>query len=320
MEKPEKIIPSLCINYQLSENKKSYTCRDVILYAIGVGASQDPNDLLDLKYTYENHEDFSVIPSFSTVITDLFENFMTFTKCPGFPEFNPMMLLHGEHKIIIYKPLPTEAKVYQKCKIKSVEDKRKGALVILLTETFDEFDGSLLCINEASLFIRGLGGFDSKHSLEKPGDTQIVDQNIKTITNLKTPPDFVYIKTTALNEAIIYRLSGDLNPLHIDPEMAKLGGFEAPILHGLCTFGIATHGIVKLACNNQPNAIYSISARFTSPVIPGDTLKTEIWKFQNGLENSPFLKFKTTNMSTNKICIENGIAILSSSYSQNSKI
>nr|AZL94353.1 hydroxysteroid 17-beta dehydrogenase 4 [Nephromyces sp. MMRI] len=312
MSKPEKIIPSLCEGFLLSKSNKTYNFRDTILYAIGVGASQDSTDILDLKFTYENSEEFSVIPSFVTVIPNLFENFMSFMNCPGIPEFDPLRLLHGEHKITLHKPIPSEAQVHQIARIETVEDKKSGALIKLVIETYDQLDSSLLCSNVASLFLRGLGGFDNKimHKKDK--------KNISSLTVPSSiysrPPDYTHIKTTSSNQAIIYRLLGDYNPLHIDPNVSQIGGFNQPILHGLCTFGIATHGIVKAACKNNPQLIHSIAARFSSPVTPGDQVKTEIWRdrTQNQI---PRLFFRTQNLNTGKICIDNGLVELAESIS-----
>nr|AZL94356.1 hydroxysteroid 17-beta dehydrogenase 4 [Nephromyces sp. MMRI]AZL94358.1 hydroxysteroid 17-beta dehydrogenase 4 [Nephromyces sp. MMRI] len=294
MHKPSQVIPSLCEGYVLSKGTKSYSFKDTILYALGVGASQDSTDPEDLKYTYENSEDFSVLPGYATVIPDLFTNFMSLEDCPGMPEFNVMRLLHGEQKITIHKPLPANATVEQTAFIKSVSDKKSGALVVLEIATYDAEDHSPICNNQTSLFIRGIGGFGGTKSSNQ--------ENIKFPNR---PADFTYTKLTTSDQALIYRLSGDYNPLHVDPNMAAMGGFTRPILHGLCFYGIAIHGIVKLACNNKPEAVKEISARFSSTVTPGDTISTEMWKM-----NSNTIYFKTTNMNSSKVCISNGVAII----------
>nr|AZL94226.1 hydroxysteroid 17-beta dehydrogenase 4 [Cardiosporidium cionae]AZL94237.1 hydroxysteroid 17-beta dehydrogenase 4 [Cardiosporidium cionae] len=235
IDKPKKVIVSLCEGFVLGKSRKSYTQRDAILYAIGIGASQDPLDPLDLQYTYENSENFATVPSFASVFPSMDLMFEGLQRCPGLPEFNPMLLLHGEHKLTLHNPIPSEATVNQLATIKNVFDKTSGALVIVKIDSFDESSDALLCSNEASLFLRGIGGF---------GGTSMVALKSPVMPN--RAPEYTFLKKTSANQAIIYRLSGDYNPLHIDPEVASLGGFSFPILHGLCFFGIAAHGSCKL--------------------------------------------------------------------------
>ncbi|KAF8822105.1 MaoC family domain-containing protein [Cardiosporidium cionae] len=337
IDKPKKVIVSLCEGFVLGKSRKSYTQRDAILYAIGIGASQDPLDPLDLQYTYENSENFATVPSFASVFPSMDLMFEGLQRCPDsmnsaliiritqekthkiyypffltalcceqlgisidlraqgssctrLPEFNPMLLLHGEHKLTLHNPIPSEATVNQLATIKNVFDKTSGALVIVKIDSFDESSDALLCSNEASLFLRGIGGF---------GGTSMVALKSPVMPN--RAPEYTFLKKTSANQAIIYRLSGDYNPLHIDPEVASLGGFSFPILHGLCFFGIAAHGAVREVCGNDPKNLYSIEGRFTSPVVPGNTLLVEMW------QEDEKLLFKVTNVDTKKACISNGI-------------
>ncbi|KAF8817711.1 MaoC family domain-containing protein [Cardiosporidium cionae] len=290
MEKSGKIVPSKCVGYKLYEDGFKYTSRDTILYALGIGVSQDPMDQKDLAYTYENSEGFQTVPSFGTVLGKFDRLFEALLQTPGIPEFNPMMLLHGEQKIILHQPLKTDASVINSCRIKNVYDKRTGALIVLEINTTDAQTKELLCTNESSVFIRGLGNFGGD-----PG------QSIRS-TRPSTSPDLQIIVKTNENQAILYRLSGDFNPLHIDPDMSQLGGFERPILHGLCTFGIATHGIIKACLNGNSDQVHSISARFSSAVIPGDELRINVWK-----NHSSIIPFEVERVANGAKCLTNGV-------------
>ena len=158
--------------------------------------------------------------------------------------------------------------------------------------------GKVVCVLHISLFIRGIGGFGGQKS-----PPPIVH------TPPNRSPDSVYEFDTYPNQAILYRLCGDLNPLHVDPNFSALGGFERPILHGLCTFGIATHGVVRNMCENDASRISSLEGRFTSPVIPGNKLRVDMWK-----EGAKVL-FVVTNVTAGKVAIANGAAIVSNSRS-----
>ncbi|KAL8437428.1 hypothetical protein ACSSS7_001023 [Eimeria intestinalis] len=191
---------------------------------------KDPLDEEDLRFCYEGSSlGFAVLPTFATTLMPVAGIFEGLDKCPGLPSFNPMKLLHGEHKLTLLKPLQPDTKVRSRTVIRDVLDKRSGALVALRVETFEGND--LLCINDFQLFIRGIGGFggpsSSAASIEAPGfPTGAPEKTMEVLTQA--------------NLALIYRLSGDYNPLHADVGLAQMGGFSKPILHGLCTLGIAT--------------------------------------------------------------------------------
>uniref|UniRef100_A0A0G4FPC5 Uncharacterized protein n=1 Tax=Chromera velia CCMP2878 TaxID=1169474 RepID=A0A0G4FPC5_9ALVE len=293
MPKPDKVIPSECAGYSVGETTASYGPKDVMLYALGLGVSTDPLDPLDLKFTYENAEDFAPLPSFAVVLSSFEDLFGALTACPGLPEFNPMMLLHGEEKVTLFKSLEPEAALVHKASIKNVYDKGSGALLVVVVESFEQDSGEKVCALEHSLFIRGIGGFG--------GDKGPAPASNKPP---KRVPDAVFKKETSANQALIYRLSGDMNPLHADPNMAAMGGFDKPILHGLCFFGIATHGVVREMCENDPSRVLSVEGRFASPVLPGDPLRVEMWK-----EGGRVL-FQVVNERTNKVSLANGAVAL----------
>ena len=182
-----------------------------------------------------------------------------------------MMLLHGEQKLEIFKPFPKKQNVEVKTEIVDVADKGKGALVSISTTVLDE-NKAPICRNTSRLFIRGIGGF---------GDKGLSQDTLPSVP--KNAPNKVSTDHVLPNQAILYRLSGDTNPLHIAPEMAALGGFDRPILHGLCFYGIAGRAVLKEFCGDDVTKFKSISARFTSHVFPGETLITEMWSTSNGV-------------------------------------
>ncbi|KAG0145961.1 hypothetical protein CROQUDRAFT_671457 [Cronartium quercuum f. sp. fusiforme G11] len=238
----------------------TYTERDCILYNLGIGCSQN-----QLKYVFEGDMDFQVLPTFAVLA---FNEASKHLPLDWLPNYSPMMLLHGEQYLSIKVPeLPTSGTLINKSAIMDVTDKGKAASVVIITNTYEKESGKLLFENQGTLFIRGSGGFGGK-KISK-------DRGLATALN-KPPnrlPDAVISEKTEENQAAIYRLSGDYNPLHIDPKFAKVGGFNKPILHGLCFFGFACKHIVE-----QFGKIINIKSRFVGSVYPGETLETLMWK------------------------------------------
>ncbi len=250
------------LGYEFPQYTHSYTERDVALYALGVGAGRDPMDMADLRFVYELHgEDFQVLPTFAVAFLS-----SRIWDVPGLT-FHPMMLLHGEHYLEIKRPLSTSATVTNHAKIAQVYDKGSGALLIADTVSRDE-DGNEIALNRASLFIRKLTGFGGERGPSSGGSNKAPER----------APDAVVEEQTMPNQALIYRLSGDANPLHADPGMAAVGGFKQPILHGLCTFGFAARAVLKTFADDDPARFKSIKVRFARHVFPGETLVTEMWR------------------------------------------
>ncbi|KAJ3187134.1 hypothetical protein HDU85_007172 [Gaertneriomyces sp. JEL0708] len=247
-------------------NEYSYAERDVILYALGLGCQRE-----DLKYVYENSEDFSALPTFGVVPS--FDTMMGTPFGDIIPNFNPMLLLHGEQFLQLERPIPTSGTLTTTGKIVDIVDKGKGCIVVTGTETRDS-DGNLVFYNEFSNFIRGTKGVGNKSPKERGAATA-------TNEPPKRAPDMIMKEKTTENQAALYRLSGDYNPLHIDPNMSAIGGFEVPILHGLCSFGIAGKHVLKAFANNDPAQFKNIKVRFSKHVFPGETLQTEMWKEGN---------------------------------------
>ncbi|KAF2746338.1 multifunctional beta-oxidation protein-like protein [Sporormia fimetaria CBS 119925] len=257
-----------------------YTQRDVILYNLGIGAKRT-----DLPYVYENDDNFQVLPTFGVIPP--FNAVAPWSFNDIVPNFSPMMLLHGEQYLEIRKfPIPTEAKLLSYPKLVEVVDKGAAGVVVSGTVTKDANSGEDVFYNESTVFIRGSGGFGGP---KKGGDRGAATA---VHTPPKRNPDAVVEEKTTEEQAAIYRLSGDYNPLHIDPEFSKVGGFKVPILHGLCFFGISGKHVVQTY-----GPFKNIKVRFAGTVLPGQTLITEMWKTGNKVV------FQTKVKETGKLCI-----------------
>jgi acyl dehydratase len=253
------IDPSKALGAELGEGTYEWNKDEVILYHLGVGAGVPPTDPGELEYTYEKN--LKVLPSYGVI--PVFGSMGGLGKTPGL-EFNFAMLLHGEQDLEVHQPIPPEAKITNKGKVKEIWDKGKGALVVLEMETRDE-SGSPLFTNRFSLFLRGEGGFGGE-SGPKAGN--------------KPPerdPDGVIEATTLPQQALIYRLSGDKNPLHADPEFAKMGGFDKPIIHGLCSYGIVCKAIVDDLLGGDTTKVARWQARFAGVAFPGESYRISHW-------------------------------------------
>src|SRR3954453_2471662 len=233
----------------------------VILYHLGVGAGVPATDPAELQYTYESSP-LKVLPSFGVV--PVFQMLGGLVGLEGL-SFNPMMLLHGEQDLVLHKPLPARAKVENSGRVAAIYDKGKGALVVIEAETKDE-TGDPLCTNRFSAFIRGEGGFGGESGPQPGNDPPARDA------------DVVAESPTLAQQALLYRLSGDKNPLHVDPNMAALGGFDRPILHGLCSFGIVGKAAVDEALDGDVTRVGRYQARFSGVVFPGETIVTSMWR------------------------------------------
>jgi acyl dehydratase len=234
----------------------TYTWKDTVLYAVGVGAKES-----ELDFVYEGRGP-KVLPTFAVV-----PSFTALMAVAGDLGVNPMMILHGEQKVVLHRPIPPGATLKTTSEVKGIYDKGKGALVVVEAKTADE-KGEGVFDNQFSIFVRGEGGFGGERGPEA----------VKADPPAGQAPDFEVVEATSREQALLYRLSGDLNPLHADPAMAKLGGFDRPILHGLCTFGHAGRAVLKGACGGDPTRLKSFGARFAGVVFPGDTLTTRGWK------------------------------------------
>ncbi|XP_036382468.1 peroxisomal multifunctional enzyme type 2 [Megalops cyprinoides] len=256
--------PLAAVGQKLPEMVFSYSHTQCILYALGVGMSTREPD--HLKFLYEGHEDFSCLPTFGVIPAQASMMEGGLGSIPGF-NFDLSRLLHGEQYLELYKPLPTSGKLVSQAAIADVLDKGSGAVILLDVHTYSGKD--LLCYNQFSLFIVGAGGFGGKRTSDKAKSTMSPPDRA---------PDAVMTDETTRDQAALYRLSGDWNPLHIDPSFAAMGGFKTPILHGLCSFGFAARHVLKQYANNDVSKFKAIKVRFVKPVLPGQSLQTEMWK------------------------------------------
>jgi acyl dehydratase len=246
--------------YEFPEGTGSYSNDEVILYHLGVGAGVPATDPGELEYTYE--KDLKVLPSFVTTV--LLSGGGSMMSVPGL-EFNPMMLLHGEQDIEIHRPLPPEAKMKGRTRIADIYDKGKAALTILENSVSTE-DGEPLFTTRMALFMRGEGGFGGESG--PPAANQAPDRE----------PDAVFEAATLPQQALLYRLNGDKNPLHCDPEFASMGGFDVPIIHGLCSYGITCKAVVDGMLDGDPTRVARYQARFKGVAWPGETYQVRCWK------------------------------------------
>ncbi len=241
----------------------SWNSKDCLLYAVGIGAGAN-----DLAFTTENSIDVKqqVYPTFPVIIT----------RDPGSPmrnigTFNPAMLVHGQQAVTLHRPVPVEGSARMVTRITGIYDKGKGAVVATEQVAVDANDGSPMFTLNSSAFIRGEGGWGGDRG---PGG----DKNV--------PPsraaDHTVTYTTSPDQAYVYRLSGDRNPLHSDPKFAAMGGFDRPILHGLCTYGFTGRALLKSLCDNDAARFTHIEGRFASPVFAGESLTISIWKTNPG--------------------------------------
>jgi acyl dehydratase len=239
----------------------SWSEEDVILYNLGVGAGNPPTSPGELKYTYEG--DLQVVPAFGTIPP--FEMVMGIGGLDGL-QIDLVQILHGYQTLTLHRPLPTSGAVIQTGRIVDVYDRQRGAMIVV--EVVSTLEGSTepLVTNVSGVYVRGEGGFGGD-----PGPAAGNDAPDRE-------PDQVVESPTLPQQALLYRISsGDKNPLHADPGFAAFAGFDRPILHGLCTYGIVSKAVVETVLGGDPGLVSSFTARFNGHVFPGETLVTRIW-------------------------------------------
>lgn len=233
----------------------------VILYHLGLGAGVPPTDPLELSYTYEGS--LSVLPSFGTVAA--YSSMAAISLARGV-DINWALVLHGEQDLEIHRPIPRRGEVTSQPRIAHIYDKGRAALIVVEVTSTDNSSGEVLFVNRSSLFVRGEGGWGGDSGPK--ASNQAPDRD----------PDHVVRSDTLPQQALLYRLSGDMNPLHADPAFAALGGFDRPILHGLCTYGVVCKAAVDTVLGGDPQRAGRYRARFTGVVFPGETIVTRIWE------------------------------------------
>mgnify|MGYP001606583750 FL=1 len=281
------------LGYELPELESSYDERDLALYALGVGAGKVPGDPKDLHLVYERNGDgFYSLPTYGVVpaLNAIFKMASEGQTAPGL-NYGLDRILHGEQYLEVMRPLPPHAKLKHKARISEILDKGKHAVVVTHLDSYDAETGELLVKNDVSMVVKGAGGWGGDRG-------PATDQGQAP----ERAPDAVVTEKTGDNQALLYRLSGDWNPLHVDPEFATMFGFEKPILHGLCTFGYAGRAVVSAFAKGDPRTFKSIKVRFADSVFPGETLKFEMWK-----ESDLKILMRATVVERNKVVMSNGV-------------
>ena len=241
--------------------ERNWTSTDAILYALGVGAgAEDP--LAELEFTTENsHEvDQRVLPTFAVMIGG------SGAEQPSLGDFDLAQVLHAEQSVTLHGELPAAATARTTGRLAGFYDKGRDALVVLESSSVDAATGKPLAETRTTVFVRGEGGFGGERGSSEPWHAPA------------RPADHIVSYSTRVDQALLYRLSGDRNPLHSDPWLAGKAGFDRPILHGLCTYGFTGRALLHALCDSNPARFGSMTARFSAPVLPGQTLDIQIWE------------------------------------------
>jgi len=248
--------------------ERSWTSKDALLYALGVGAGALDPTAFELEFTTENSAGVTqrVLPTFTTIVGQ------GGGARASLGDFDPAMLVHGEQSIQLHGELPTDGKIAITTTVAGMYDKGSAGLVVLESESRHADGGELAFTNRTALFIRGAGGFGGPRNPEGDEETELAAEPLPT-----READEVVAYATRSDQALLYRLNGDRNPLHSDPAFAKRAGFDRPILHGLCTYGFTGRGLLHLVCGSDPARFGAMRARFSKPTMPGDTLTISVW-------------------------------------------
>ncbi len=251
---------------------RSWDSTDALLYAVGVGAGLgDP--LAELEFTTENSQGIEqqVLPTFGVLLAQA-------RGARSLGDFNHAMLVHAEQYVELHRPLPVAGTVRTVSTVTGIYDKGSGALVSSENQAVDAETGEPLVTTRGGTFIRGEGGFGGERGSDPPWERP------------DRAPDHTVVLETRPEQALIYRLSGDRNPLHVDPKFAAAGGFSQPILHGLCTYGVTGRALLHELCGSDPARFRSMYGRFSKPVLPGEALTVSMWR----QDDSDTVLFTTT--------------------------
>jgi acyl dehydratase len=257
-------------NWDFGKIVHAYTQRDTMLYAVGLGVGADPLDEGELRFVFE--KDLQAVPTMATVLGS-----------PGFwwrdsrTGADWVKLVHGEQAVQLSRPLPVAATLVATNKVVSITDKGvgKGAIAVIERELRDQQTNELIAKGRNVTFLRGDGGFSAAGGRSDPAPEQLPAVPDRGC-------DIEVVLPTLERQALIYRLSGDYNTLHADPAVARAAGFARPILHGLCTYGMAAHALLRSVCRYDAARIRSVAVRFTAPVTPGETVRFQFWEAGQG--------------------------------------
>lgn len=274
------------LDFEIPDVEQRYSERDSMLYALGIGAGYDPVDETELRFVYE--EGLKALPSMAVVL-----------GYPGFWIKDPatgvdwVRVVHGEQGLRLHRPVPVAATVIGRTRVKEIIDKGEGRGALILQERVvsDAATGEAIATLTSTTFARGDGGFGGP-SGPAPAPHRLPERAPDGHVDLPTLPQ----------SALIYRLNGDMNPLHADPAVARKAGFEKPILHGLCTFGVACRALVRAVCEGAPERLLGQNARFSAPVYPGETIRTEYWR------DDGKVSFRARALERDTVVLNNGLA------------
>lgn len=277
------------VGERINRTEATYDIKDTILFALGLGFGSDPTDKKELQFVYE--DGLKTLPTMSLVI-----------GYPGFwmrdPKygFDWQKVLHAEEELIIHEPLPVAGTLVGETVIDEIADRGpdKGVFVYTRKELTDAETGKQYATVVSNTLARGDGGFGGPNE-PRPKPPALPSRDPDYICDLACIPQL----------ALIYRLSGDMNPLHADPDVARSAGFDQPILHGRCTMGIAQRAILKTCCDYESQRVKSMRLRFSAPFLPGETLRTEIWR------DDEKIFFRSSSVERNLVVLNNGLVTLS---------
>ena len=274
------------LSLAIPDVEHSYGPKDCILYALGLGLGRDPLDADQLAFVYEKN--LKVLPTFALV-----QGYTAYWLRRPEVGVTWEKVVHGEQGLVLHKPVATEGTVIGRTRVLDVVDKGegRGALVYSQREIIDRASGALLATLKQTTFCRADGGFGGPKR-EVPPPHALPARAPDGVCDLPTRPEM----------ALIYRLSGDTNALHVDPDFAKAAGFPRPVLHGLATFGVAGHALLKTVCGYEPARLTAMSGRFSAPVFPGETIRTEYWR------DGSVLSFRARVIEREVVAIDHGRA------------
>lgn len=280
----------VCKNWTFPEIVHTYTERDTMLYALGLGFGQDPMDRGALRFVYE--KDLQALPTMACVMGS-----------PGIwwrdprTGADPVKLVHGEQDVRVLRPLATSGSVIARNQVVSLTDKGagKGAIAVVLRTLIDHASGETIAESRNVTFLRGDGGFSEANGVSDPGP-----QPLPSVPQREADIEVSY--ATRPEAALIYRLSGDVNPLHADPDIAAKAGFDRPILHGLCTYGMGARAAIEKVLGHDASRLKRLAVRFTSPVWPGETVRYELWR-----ESDALLRLRASVDARKTVVMNNGV-------------
>jgi len=280
----------ICKNWTFPDLVHRYTERDTMLYALGLGFGQDPMDRGALRFVYE--EALQAVPTMAAVMGS-----------PGIWWRDPktgadaVKLVHGEQDVRVLRPLPVKGCVVARNRVVSLTDKGagKGAVAVVLRTLVDAASGDTVAESRNVTFLRGDGGFSAHGGKSDPGP-----EPLPAMPERAADVEVDY--ATRPEAALIYRLSGDVNPLHADPGVAAKAGFDRPILHGLCTYGMAARAVIEQVLDHDAARLKRLALRFTSPVWPGETVRYELWR-----EGAALLRLRASVDARQTVVLNNGV-------------